>query len=202
MFYEVPEFSCPLIQRGAFCQSPAPARFCFFACFISLKASSSPPCLSVRPYHPCSYILVRMSSLGLTSSPHPHTFFFFLFHRNPQPTHSHIRRYTKNTILILVPSLESPPCRSPGLCLVSLSSLPTHAYPLNSAPAAAPALLCLSFIHCLSLVRLLCCAVFLAREVVFMYFLFLWLFWVFVFMLTYCTVDFVIIIFLVFFMFR
>lgn len=124
----------------------------FFVAAVSFRASISSVFLRPRP------------------RPRPHhifTHFFFLFHRNPQPTHSHIRRYTKNTILIHVPSLESPPCRSPGLCLVSLSSLPTHAYPLNSAPAAAPALLCLSFIHCLSLVRLLCCAVFLAREVFF-----------------------------------
>lgn len=91
MFYEVPEFSCPLIQRGAFCQSPAPARFCFFACFISLKASSSPPCLSVRPYPRCSYVLVRMSSLGLTSSPHPHTFFFSFSPQSSTHTFTHTK---------------------------------------------------------------------------------------------------------------
>lgn len=135
--------------------------------FVSSPVSFLSKLLRRRRVFPCVHIIrVPTSSSSSSSSPHRHTF-FFLFHRNPQPTHSHIRRYTKNTILILVPSLESPPCRSPGLCLVSLSSLPTHAYPLNSAPAAAPALLCLSFIHCLSLVRLLCCAVFLAREVFF-----------------------------------
>lgn len=91
MFYEVPEFSCPLIQRGAFCQSPAPARFCFFACFISLKASSSPPCLSVRPYPRCSYVLVRMSSLGLTSSPHPHTIFFSFSPQSSTHTFTHTK---------------------------------------------------------------------------------------------------------------
>lgn len=177
--------------------------------FVSSPVSFLSKLLRRRRVFPCVHILgVPTSSFECPPwGSHPHhilTHFFFLFHRNPQPTHSHIRRYgdTKNTILIHVPSLESPPCRSPGLCLVSLSSLPTHAYPLNSAPAAAPALLCLSFIHCLSLVRLLCCAVFLAREVFFPVFSFFYgCFGCLSYMLTYCTVDFVIIIFLVFFMF-
>lgn len=175
-----------------------------------MSVSGSSSLLFLRLFHFSQSFFVAavsfrasISSVFLRPRPRPHhilTHFFFLFHRNPQPTHSHIRRYTKNTILIHVPSLESPPCRSPGLCLVSLSSLPTHAYPLNSAPAAAPALLCLSFIHCLSLVRLLCCAFSCERSFFSCIFFFYGCFGCLSYMLTYCTVDFFII-FLVFFMF-